>query len=328
MKKKTGWGFVGAGSIANRMIRDLEKIPDGRLSAVASRSFDKAKAFAERHDAVAYDNYEQLILDKNVDVVYIATPHTLHMENTLLALELGKPVLCEKPMAPNAGQVRKMVGKTREKGVYLMEAMWTRFFPAIQQVRTWIGQGEIGKVHMVTADFGFSSRLDPSSRLYDPALAGGSLLDVGVYAVSFASMIYGQKPNRIAGMAETTSTGVDACMNCTLGYEGGGMASLYSAINTNTVQEAKIFGESGYIAVPNFWSPRKAYLYRNGQLTEEFYRDHDGEGFQFEIETVQRDLREGKTENSIMPLDESIEIAETMDAIRAQWGLIYPFEKQ
>jgi dihydrodiol dehydrogenase / D-xylose 1-dehydrogenase (NADP) len=326
MKEKTGWGFIGAGSIANRLIRDLERLPDSRLAAVASRSFDKAKAFAQLHGAAAYESYEQVILDQNVDVIYIATPHTLHMENTLLALELGKPVLCEKPMAPNAEQVRRMVSKAREKGIYLMEAMWTRFFPAIRQVREWIQNGEIGKVHMVTADFGFPSRVDPASRLYDPALAGGSLLDVGVYTVSFASMVYGKKPERIASLANMASTGVDALMSCTLGYEGGGMASLYSAINTRTVQEARILGEDGYISIPDFWHPKRAHLYKDGKLAEEFYQEHEGEGFQFEIDAVQRDIREGRPESSIMPLDESIQIAETMDALRAQWGLTYPFE--
>jgi predicted dehydrogenase len=327
MKEKTGWGFIGAGSIASRLIRDLERLPDSRLAAVSSRNFEKAKAFAGQHGAMAYETYEQVMLDENVDVVYIATPHTLHMENTLLALELGKPVLCEKPMAPNADQVRKMVSKAREKGVYLMEAMWTRFFPAVRQAREWIQKGEIGKVHMVTADFGFPSSVNPSSRLYDPALAGGSLLDVGVYPVSFASMVYGKKPVRIASLANMAPTGVDAFMSCTLGYEGGGMSSLYSAIDTRTVQEARILGETGYISIPDFWHPKKAYLYKDGKLAAEFYQEHEGEGFQFEIVAVQKDILEGRLESSIMPLDESAGIAETMDALRTQWGLAYPFEK-
>lgn len=328
MKEKIGWGFIGAGSIANRFIKGLLQVPDAYLAAVASRSAEKAKAFAENYGGKAYTSYEEVVMDKNVDVVYVATPHSLHMEHTLLALEHGKPVLCEKPMAPNAAQVKKMVSKSREKGIYLMEAMWTRFFPAMKKVREWLDEGQIGKVHHVTADFGFAAMENPKSRLFNPELAGGSLLDVGVYTVSFASMVFGKKPNRISSVADMASTGVDACMGCTLGYEGGGIASLFSAINVRTLQEARIIGEKGHIIIPRFWSPSKAYLYKDGQLAEEFYDDKlTGEGFQYEIAAVHDDLRTGRLENKLMPLDETIAIAETMDAIRAQWGLVYPFEK-
>ncbi|NLN04671.1 MAG: Gfo/Idh/MocA family oxidoreductase [Clostridiaceae bacterium] len=328
MKEKIGWGFIGAGGITNRFIKGLVQVPDAYLAAVASRTEEKAKAFAETHGGKAYTSYEEVITDKNVDVVYVATPHSLHMEHTLLALDLGKPVLCEKPMAPNAEQVRKMVSKSRDKGIYLMEAMWTRFFPAIKKVREWLDEGEIGKVHHVTADFGFAAKENPASRLFNPELAGGSLLDVGVYTVSFASMVFGKKPNRITSVADMASTGVDACMGCTLGYEGGGIASLFSAINVRTPQEARIVGEKGYIVIPKFWSPSKAYLYKDGLLVEEFCDNKlVGGGFQYEIAAVQDDLRAGRLENELMPLDETIAIAETMDVIRAQWGLVYPFEK-
>jgi len=326
MKGKIGWGFIGAGSIANRFIKDLQMVPEAYLAAVASRNFENAKAFADHYGVKAYSDYKDVILDENVDILYIATPHALHMENTLTALSMGKPVLCEKPMAPNALQVRKMVSKAREAGVYLMEGMWTRFFPAMHQVRKWLENGEIGRVHLVQADFGFSTDIDPSSRLFNPNLAGGSLLDVGVYTISFVSMVFGKKPDRIFSMADMTPTGVDARMNCILSYEGGGMASLFSAICTETPQEARIIGEKGYIIIPHFWSPKKAFLYKGGRIVEEFYQDHPGEGFHFEIAAVHEDLRAGRLENSLMPLTESIEIAETMDSIRKQWGLHYPFE--
>ena len=345
MNTKIGWGFIGAGNITNRFIKGLNEVPDAYLAAIASRNYDNAKAFAEHYNAKdfaehytvkdpaehysakAYEDYEQVILDKNVDILYVATPHTLHMENTLLALELGKPVLCEKPMSPNAAQVRQMVSKSRDKKIYLMEAMWTRFFPAIHKVQSWLSEGEIGKVHHVTADFGYSADVNPSSRLFNPELAGGSLLDVGVYTVSFASMIFGKKPNRISSVADMTSTGVDSRMGCSLGYEGGGIASLFSAVSTNTLQEAHIIGEHGRIVIPKFWSPRQAFLYKDEQLVEEFSQEHVGEGFQFEIAAVQEDFKAGRIENKLMPLDESIAIAETMDTMRAQWGLVYPFEK-
>ncbi len=326
MTKKTGWAIIGPGSIANRFMNGLVQVPDAYLAAVGSRDSSKGDAFAGRFGANAYTNYADAILDKNVDIVYVATPHTLHMEHTLLALELGKPVLCEKPIAPNAEQLQRMVDKAREKKLFLMEGMWTRFFPAICQVRSWLNTGEIGPVHLVTADFGFAAAENPDSRLFNPHLAGGSLLDVGVYTVAFASMVFGKKPNRITGLADMTSTGVDARMSCSLGYEGGGMASLFSAIRTSTPQEARIIGEQGHIVIPKFWAPSTARLYKHGKQVEEYTLAPKSEGFEYEIAAIQEDLRAGRTESLVMPLNESIAIAETLDALRAQWGLVYPFE--
>ncbi|NLU35642.1 MAG: Gfo/Idh/MocA family oxidoreductase, partial [Clostridiales bacterium] len=239
----------------------------------------------------------------------------------------GKPVLCEKPMAPNAKMVTEMVQAARKKRVYLMEAMWTRFFPAMKKVREWLDEGRIGKVQFVTADFGYYEEEDPSKIIFDPNTAGGSLLDVGIYPIAFAFMVFGKKPNRITGLADMASTGVDAAMGCTLGFEGGGLALLYSAMNAETPQVAEIIGQKGRIVIPQFWSPREAHLYIGGELIESFKGDHEGEGYQFEIAAVQEDIRNGRLENELMPLDESIAIAEVMDELRSQWGLVYPFEK-
>jgi dihydrodiol dehydrogenase / D-xylose 1-dehydrogenase (NADP) len=324
--KKIGWGFIGAGAIANRFMAGLVQVPDAYLAAVSSRTYEKAKSFADKHNAKVYKTTEELIADDNVDIVYVGTPHTVHKENTLLALSMGKPVLCEKPMAPNAKMVTEMVNFAREKKVYLMEAMWTRFFPAIRKALTWIEEGRIGKVQFVTADFGYYEKEDPSLIIFNPETAGGSLLDVGIYPLAFVFMVFGKKPNRITGLADMTSTGVDAAMGCTLGFEGGGLALLYSAMNTDTPQEAEIIGEKGRIVIPQFWSPKEANLYINGKLEEYFTQDHVGEGYQFEIAAVQDDIRNGRLENELMPLDESIAIAEVMDELRRQWGLVYPFE--
>ncbi len=327
MEQKIGWGFIGAGGITNRFINGMAKVPDAYLAAVGSRTEAKARTLAAKYDAAVYTDIKKVVNDKNVDVIYVATPHNLHMEHTIMALESGKPVLCEKPMAPNANSVRKMVSVAREKNIYLMEGMWTRFFPVMHKVRKWLSDGEIGKVHLVTADFGFYANENPASRLFDPNLAGGSLLDVGVYTVAFASMVFGQKPQRISSMAEMTSTGVDGRMCCILGYETGGMASLFSAVRTNSPQEAKIIGEYGNITIPKFWSPDRAVLSKAGKIYEEFINQNESEGFEYEIRAVHSDLRTGRLENLLMPLDESIAIAETMDDIRKQWGLVYPFEK-
>ncbi len=325
--KKFGWGFIGAGAIANRFMAGLMQVPDAYLAAVSSRTYEKARTFAGKYNAKVYKSTEELIADEDVDIVYVATPHTVHRENTLMAIEIGKPVLCEKPMAPNAKMVTEMVQAARKKRVYLMEAMWTRFFPAMKKVREWLDEGRIGKVQFVTADFGYYEEEDPSKIIFDPNTAGGSLLDVGIYPIAFAFMVFGKKPNRITGLADMASTGVDAAMGCTLGFEGGGLALLYSAMNAETPQVAEIIGQKGRIVIPQFWSPREAHLYIGGELIESFKGDHEGEGYQFEIAAVQEDIRNGRLENELMPLHESIAIAEVMDELRSQWGLVYPFEK-
>ena len=325
--KKFGWGFIGAGAIANRFMAGLMQVPDAYLAAVSSRTYERAERFAGKYNAKVYKSTEELIADEDVDIVYVATPHTVHRENTLMAIEIGKPVLCEKPMAPNAKMVTEMVQAARKKRVYLMEAMWTRFFPAMKKVREWLDEGRIGKVQFVTADFGYYEEEDPSKIIFDPNTAGGSLLDVGIYPIAFAFMVFGKKPNRITGLADMASTGVDAAMGCTLGFEGGGLALLYSAMNAETPQVAEIIGQKGRIVIPQFWSPREAHLYIGGELIESFKGDHEGEGYQFEIAAVQEDIRNGRLENELMPLDESIAIAEVMDELRSQWGLVYPFEK-
>ncbi len=324
--KKTGWGFIGAGDIANRFMTGLIQVPDTYLAAAYSRTYARAKSFADKYNAKVYATPEEMIADRNVDIVYVGTPHTVHKENTLMALSMGKPVLCEKPMAPNAEQVSEMIQTARQKKIYLMEAMWTRFFPAMEKIRSWLKDGRIGKVQLVIADFGYYERENPSHIIFNPDTAGGSLLDVGVYTIAFAFMVFGKKPNRVTGLADMTSTGVDAAMGCTLGFEGGGLALLYSAVNTDTPQEAQVIGEKGRIVIPRFWSPKEAHLYLGDKLEESFKQEHAGDGYQFEIAAVLEDIRKGRLENELMPLDESIAIAEVMDELRKQWGLVYPFE--
>ncbi|WP_409343371.1 Gfo/Idh/MocA family protein [Paenibacillus sp. MBLB4367] len=320
------WGFIGAGGITRRVMNDFKEMRDAKLAAVFSRTDTNAEQLALPYGAKAYTDCETMIRDPEVDAVYVATPHHLHMEHACLALELGKPVLCEKPMAPNAAQVRTMVGKARETGTYLMEAMWTRFFPVTRRVIQWVSDGAIGDVHYLTADFGFSATENPQSRLFNPHTAGGSLLDVGVYAVSYASMIFGAKPVEVLSRSRYASTGVDARMACLLEYENGQMASLYSSVSSSTPQEVRIIGSKGHIEVPRFWSPREARLIVGNQLKDECKDDRIGEGFGYEFSAVHEDLRAGRKENAWITLDESIAIAETLDRIRAQWGLVYPFE--
>ena len=317
-----GWGILGAGSIATRFATDLKKLDDARLVAVGSRSADKAARFAQEWGVErAYGGYAEMLADPEVDVVYVATPHPFHKPHTLLCLEAGKAVLCEKPIAVNAGEVRAMVEAARAHNLFLMEAMWSRFNPVMVQVRQWLDEGAIGEPRMLSADFGFSARVNPEARLFNPALAGGALLDVGVYVVSLASWVLGA-PAQVQGAAGIGATGVDEQTGMLFKYAGGQLALLACAIRTQTPQMARIDGTEGAIEVPAFWHPTTARLVR----PEEPLEVSGTFGYHYEAAEVMECLRQGKTESDVMPLDESVTIAETMDQVRAQIGVRYPME--
>jgi predicted dehydrogenase len=302
-------------------------LPNARLLAVGSRSLDKAVAFADQHQAERrYGSYEALVADPDVDIVYVATPHPFHHDHSLLAIAAGKAVLCEKPFAVNAAQAAAVIAASRAKGVFCMEAMWTRFLPAMVRVREWLAAGRIGAPRLLTADFGFRAGWNPDSRLLSPALAGGALLDVGVYVTALSAMVFGPRPTRVTGFATLGETGVDEQAAFVLGYGGGGLASLTCAVRTNTPQEARIDGEAGRISLDGFWHAEKAVLHAEGHGTETVELPLRGGGFEFEAAEAMRCLEAGLTESPDLPLDETLAIAETMDALRAQWGLRYPME--
>jgi predicted dehydrogenase len=211
MAKKIKWGVMGCGGIANQYANDLVISKHGQLVAVGSRSITKAQKIAAEHGGVrAYGSYEELAANPEVDIVYVATPHPFHMKNTLLAIRYGKHVLCEKPLAMNARQTRRMIAAAQKQSVFLMEGMWTRFFPATVQLRKWLAAGHIGKVIAVEADFGVHFKAGPEHRIFNPHLGGGALLDLGVYPVSFASMILGAQPKKIVSVVHKHTTGVSA----------------------------------------------------------------------------------------------------------------------
>lgn len=320
------WGILGCGNIAGQFARGLHHAPGAILAAVGSRSKDKAERFAAEHGAgLALGSYEELAACGEVDAIYVATPHPMHCEDTLLCLDHGKAVLCEKPFAINAEQARRMVGGSREKGVFLMEAMWTRCFPIMVRLREELAKGRIGEARFVSADFGFRAGFDPKSRLFDPALGGGALLDVGVYAVSFASMVLG-KPSGVAGLMQPAPTGVDAQSAFVFSYPSGAMASLYTTIQANTPWEATVMGSEGKIRVESpFWKPTRMTI-SAGDAEESVELPYEGNGYQFEAIEVGRCLDAGLLESPVMPHDETIGVMETMDALRGQWGLKYPSE--
>ena len=329
MSEKIRWGILGTGNIARKFAIGLQALDDAALLAVGSRSAESADRFADQFGAPRrHASYAALAADPEVDAIYVATPHSLHKENSLLCLEAGKPVLVEKPFTINAQEARELIDTARSRGVFLMEAMWTRYIPLMVELRRLLAEGAIGEVRMVAADFGYRTRYDPASRAFDPALGGGGLLDVGVYPISLASMIFGNA-TRIASLAHLGETGVDEQSAFILGYGQGQLAVLYTAVRTTTPQEAEIMGTEGSIRIhAPWWVPKAMTLARPGREPERMEVPFIGNGYNYEAAEVHRCLRAGLLESEVMPLDESLAIMETMDRIRDQWGLRYPMERR
>ena len=328
MSDQTRWGLLGLGSIARRFSNGLLLESSAEIYAVASRSLDKAEDFgAEYGAAVCYDSYEALAKDPDVDVVYIGTPHNFHMAQTIMCLEAGKHVLCEKPFAVNSTEAKRMIDCARANDRFLMEAFWTRFFPVMAKTRELLATKAIGDVMLVQADFGYrTGSVVPESRTYSPDLAGGALLDVGCYCLQLASMVYGKQPSEIASQVTLGSTGVDELSVSVLKYSDYEMATITTAICLSTPHEARIVGSEGYISISNFWSPYELTLHVHGKEPQIFRYEREGEGFQYEAAAVDQYIRAGKTESDVMPLDETLAMMETMDRIRECWGLRYPSE--
>ena len=327
MATKFRWGILGAGNIARKFVTGVNALEDHDVVAVGSRQQATADKFADEYNIPhRHASYEALAADPEVDAIYVATPHPMHKENTLLCLSNGKHVLCEKPFTINAAETQELIAEARQRKLFLMEAMWTRFVPIVQEAFRLVKSGAIGQVRMISADFGFRTGFDPASRAFDPALGGGALLDVGIYPLSLASLFLGT-PDRIAGLAELGKTGVDEQSAFVLGYPQGQLAVLYTAVRTNTPQDAVIMGENGMIRIhPPFWIPKKLTLTVAGKGAQEIEIPYVANGYNYEAAEVANCVRAGQLESAIMPLDESLSIMQTMDAIRAQWGMKYPME--
>ena len=326
--RKFRWGILGTGSIARQFVRGLNSVPEAEVLAVGSRSEASAAKFADKWNIPRrHASYRALASDPDVDVVYIATPHPFHAENATLCLEAGKAVLCEKPFCVNAAEAERVIGLAREKGLFLMEGMWTRFFPLMEEVRRLVSEGSLGEVRMLNVDFGFRADPDPASRLFAPGLGGGALLDVGVYCVSFASMVLG-RPSGSVGISHLGETGVDEQASVVLEHEGGRLANLSIGIRTTTPQEATIMGAEAYVRIhAPWWRPESMTISRSGTEDEQIEAPISGNGFGYEAAEVMRCLEAGKTESEIMPLDETVSVMGTLDSIRAAWGLRYPGEE-
>ncbi|RIX48732.1 gfo/Idh/MocA family oxidoreductase [Paenibacillus nanensis] len=322
------WGILGCGGISSTFAKDLRLAEGAELTAVAARSLEKAEQFAEQHGfARAYGSYEELFNDSEVEIVYVGTIHPLHKEQVLACLHAGKAVLCEKPFTINEAEAREIAQLARDKKLFVMEAMWTRFLPPIVRTREWLKQGLIGDVQLVKADFGFDAGWNPEGRLLSKEQGGGALLDAGVYPVSFASMVYGEQPKSIQSSAHIGETGVDERFSLLFEYDGGRTAMLNGAVRLSLTNDAHIFGTKGYIHIPNFLFSNKASLHVQGQDPVTVEDNRQFAGYKYEAEAAMACLRSGMLENEDITLDETVGIMETMDRIRKQWGLVYPSEQ-
>ena len=321
------WGIIGLGKIARKFAADLQVLPNARLQGVASRSFEKAESFAKEFDVpYFFSSYEELMQCPDLDVVYIATPHNLHCENTLLCLNNNIPVLCEKPFAMNAKEVRQMVDLARANQTFLMEAMWTRFMDPIRKTLELIAEGKIGRLISIKADFGFKASFDPTSRLYDQKLGGGALMDIGIYPVFLSLLLFGE-PDVIKAMASIGSTNVDEDCAILMKYNNKRMALLHSTINADTKCEAHIFGEKGHIHIHPRWHERTSMsLHLEGEEPQFFFFEYESNGYSYEAREVMQCLANGKKESEKMPLDFSTRLIKLLDAIRKEAGIFYAGE--
>jgi predicted dehydrogenase len=328
MEKKINWGILGTGNIANKFAEALGYTDQTRLLAVGSRSIDNAKVFAEKFGIPKfYGSYEELANDSEVDVIYVATPHVFHLENTLLCLNKGKAVLCEKPFAINQNQVQQMIDTARRKNLFLMEALWTRFIPTIDKTIEIINSGAIGEVKYITSDFGFKPPVNPAGRLYNPDLGGGSLLDIGIYPVFIALLLLGV-PDDVKAIARKTDQGIDETISMIFDYHSGQQASLFSTIKAPTNVETEIFGTLGKITLKRKWhNPTWLSIIMNDESQEEITFDYKSNGYEWEAQEVTNCLLEGKTQSERMNWDFSLKLISLLDRIREICGIRYKEDK-
>ena len=317
-RRPLAWGVIGTGWIASAFVADLELTDSGSTVAVGSRSSESAAEFAARHEIPnRHASYADLAADPEVDAVYVATPHPMHRDSAVLALEAGKPVLVEKPFAMNAAEAGEIAGLARERGLFAMEAMWTRFLPHMVEIRRLLAAGELGTIVSVSADHGQWFDEDPDSRLFAPTLGGGALLDLGVYPVSFASMVLGP-PDRVAAVVDPAFTGVDAQVTMAFGYESGAQASLSCTLRAKSPTRAAIVGTDARIEIDGdfYWPSAFELTTRSGERSR-FAPDHRGHGLRHQADEVARCLAGSLIESPVMPLDETVSIAATMDEVLA-----------
>lgn len=319
-------GILGAGRIAATMAKTLNGMAEAKAYAVASRSFEKAKRFAEEHKVEkAYGSYEEMLADEKIDLVYIATPHSHHLEHGKLCISYGKPVLCEKSFTANAAQARELLDYAAEKKVFITEAIWTRYMPSRTMIDDVIRSGELGEIKMISANLGYE--LTGKERMIRPELAGGALLDVGVYTLNFASMVLGDDVVKMTSECVKTDTGVDGQDAMILTYRDGKLAVLHTGMWADTEQYGMIYGTKGYMIARNINNISEIQIYTpDRKLVRSMQVPEQITGYEYEVLACRRALEAGELECSEMPHSETLTIMEWMDQLRKDWGIKYPFE--
>ena len=319
------WGLIGTGGIARAFARDLTRTSGHTIAAVGSRSLAKATEFAQQSGGIPYGSYEELVA-ADIDAVYVATPHPMHAPNTILALNHGKPVLCEKPFAVNSRESASMISAARSNQLLLVEAMWSRFLPHYRKLRELVEEGELGEIISISADHGQNLPLPKYYRLHAPELAGGALLDLGIYPISFAYYLLG-KPQSVVAKAEFTPTGVDSQTSMIFRYDTGAHANLTTTLLAKTPCTATVVGTKGTIFIDgDFYTPTSMRLKKVDGSVVEFPKQYEGHGLREQAIEFASLLQAGKNESYLMSLDDTQSIMETMDEIRTQIELYYPFE--
>jgi predicted dehydrogenase len=320
------WGILGPGGIARAFAKDLTLLEGHTIGAVGSRSIDNAHSFAKDFGGTAYGSYEQLVKDPTIDAIYVATPHPAHHDNVILALNAGKPVLCEKPFAVNAGEAQAMVDAAAKNKVALMEAMWARFLPHYSKVREIIASGVLGPILSIHADHGQRLADQNIPRLVEPHLAGGALLDLGIYPISFAHMILGN-PASITSSAIMTNKGVDAQTSMIFTYQSGAQSVLTTTMIEQTPCRAVVAGLHGWLEIDRtFYNPASMRVVLNDGTVTQYPNTYTGHGLREQAESFKQLVQTGKVQSEILSWQDTIDIMKTMDAVREQIGLKYPFE--
>ena len=320
------WGILGPGGIAQAFAKDLTFIEGHTIGAVGSRSIANAQSFAKTFGGTAYGSYEELVADSGIDAIYVATPHPAHHDNVILALNAGKPVLCEKPFAVNAQQAQAMVDAAAKNKVALMEAMWARFLPHYAKVREIVASGVLGPILSIHADHGQRLADQGIARLVDPQLAGGALLDLGIYPISFAHMILGN-PTSITSKAVMTERGVDAQTSMIFSYDNGAQAVLTTTMIEQTPCRAVVAGLHGWLEIDRtFYNPASMRVILNDGSVTEYPSAYVGHGLREQAESFKQIVQSGAVESKDLTWKDTVDIMKSMDTVRSQIGLKYPFE--
>jgi len=323
------WGIIGCGEIAHLFALAINKLDNCTVIAGASLTVGRADKFTKTHQIQrSYSDYQSLVNDREVDAVYIATTHNFHFENIKLCLKHGKHVLCEKPFTVNAQQAQALASLAKTKNCFLMECLWTRFLPAIKHLGQLLAQNAIGNIHTVKANFSICADFPVEHRLRNKNLAGGALLDLGIYPLTLAAIVFGEHPSHIQSSAVMSADGIDESSCYLLEYGPAQRAILSASFIEHAPNEGIISGSLGYIRIPDFIGAQELHLHLNNQPSKvvSFPFDKD-ENFTFEISHAMACIRQNKQQSDILPLDKTIAMMAVMDSIRSHWGLEYPAEK-